>query len=84
MQIGGHQIQSHALSLICNWVFGLDCFTYLLYFCLCRSLNGEGNFNWRFVFPFQFIPAEKKLVLEEKVLAFSLFARPLRVKIRST
>ena len=70
IQFGGHQIQSHALSLICNSVFGLDCFTYLLYFCLCRSLNGEGNFNWRFVFPFQFIPAEKKLVLEEKVLAF--------------
>ena len=48
----------------------LDLIALLIRFCLCRSLNGEGNFNWRFVFPFQFIPAEKKLVLEEKVLAF--------------
>lgn len=39
-----------------------------------RSLNGEGNFNWRFVFPFQFIPAEKKLVLEEKEHFWSLDA----------
>ncbi|KAL9983693.1 hypothetical protein ACROYT_G005909 [Oculina patagonica] len=26
-----------------------------------RSMDGEGNFNWRFVFPFSYIPAEKKL-----------------------
>lgn len=30
-------------------------------------MDGEGNFNWRFVFPFAFIPAEKKLVIKEKV-----------------
>ena len=29
-------------------------------------MDGEGNFNWRFVFPFSYIPAEKKLVIKEK------------------
>lgn len=24
-----------------------------------NSLTGEGNFNWRFVFPFHYLPAEK-------------------------
>lgn len=27
-----------------------------------RSLNGEGNFNWRFAFDFDYLPAEKKIV----------------------
>lgn len=27
-----------------------------------RSLSGEGNFNWRFVFQFRYLSAEKKLV----------------------
>ena len=33
-------------------------------------MDGEGNFNWRFVFPFSYIPAEKKLVVKEKVHIF--------------
>ncbi len=24
-----------------------------------RSMDGEGNFNWRFVFPFEYLPAEQ-------------------------
>jgi hypothetical protein len=32
-----------------------------------RSLNGEGNFNWRFVFPFDYDPAEQCLVVNKKV-----------------
>ena len=32
-----------------------------------RSLNGEGNFNWRFVFPFEYFPAEEKVVIKKKV-----------------
>ena len=31
------------------------------------SLNGEGNFNWRFIFPFNFHKAEEKIVVERKV-----------------
>uniref|UniRef100_A0A3B3DIV1 C2 domain-containing protein n=1 Tax=Oryzias melastigma TaxID=30732 RepID=A0A3B3DIV1_ORYME len=29
-----------------------------------NSLTGEGNFNWRFVFPFSYMPAEKTLELD--------------------
>ncbi|EDV22851.1 uncharacterized protein TRIADDRAFT_58489 [Trichoplax adhaerens] len=31
-----------------------------------RSLNGEGNFNWRFIFPFQYLPGEKSIVIKKK------------------
>ena len=32
-----------------------------------RSLNGEGNFNWRKIFPFLYMPAEKVMIVKEKV-----------------
>ena len=32
-----------------------------------RSLDGNGNFNWRFIFPFKYIVAENKVIIEEKV-----------------
>jgi hypothetical protein len=31
-----------------------------------RSVDGEGNFNWRFVFPFEYIPQEKTMVVAKK------------------
>ncbi|XP_078523102.1 myoferlin-like isoform X2 [Lissotriton helveticus] len=37
-----------------------------------RSLEGEGNFNWRFIFPFQFLPKDQMLVLNEKEHFWSL------------
>lgn len=39
-----------------------------------RSLNGEGNFNWRFVFPLEYDPAEQCLVVTKKVLPFHLLS----------
>ena len=32
-----------------------------------RSLDGTGNFNWRMLFPFEFFPIDKKLVVRKKV-----------------
>ena len=32
-----------------------------------RSMDGEGNFNWRFVFPFEYLPAEQMMVIKKKV-----------------
>ena len=32
-----------------------------------RSMDGEGNFNWRFVFPFEYIPPEQVMVIKKKV-----------------
>ena len=36
-------------------------------FCIVRSLDGTGNFNWRMVFPFEYLPIEKKLSVKKKV-----------------
>ena len=32
-----------------------------------RSLDGEGNFNWRMVFPFNYLVAEQTMVVKKKV-----------------
>uniref|UniRef100_A0A0B7A5P3 C2 domain-containing protein n=1 Tax=Arion vulgaris TaxID=1028688 RepID=A0A0B7A5P3_9EUPU len=37
-----------------------------------RSLNGEGNFNWRFVYPFDYLMAEQKMVVKKKEHLWSL------------
>lgn len=58
---------------------------YFLYFarwlkgpedCQCtdihyRSLTGEGNFNWRFTYPFEYLVAEEKIVISRKESLFS-------------
>ena len=36
-----------------------------------RSLTGEGNFNWRFIFPFDYLVAEEKIVISRKETLFS-------------
>ncbi|XP_024146502.1 otoferlin isoform X11 [Oryzias melastigma] len=36
-----------------------------------HSLTGEGNFNWRFVFPFEYLVAEEKIVISKKESMFS-------------
>ena len=28
-----------------------------------HSLTGEGNFNWRYLFPFDYLAAEEKIVI---------------------
>ncbi|XP_037303839.1 fer-1-like protein 4 [Pungitius pungitius] len=37
-----------------------------------NSLTGEGNFNWRFVFRFDYLPTEKEVVFKKKESFFSL------------
>ncbi|XP_021575169.1 fer-1-like protein 6 [Carlito syrichta] len=37
-----------------------------------NSLTGEGNFNWRFLFPFQYLPAEKQMVITKRESILSL------------
>ncbi|XP_018584139.1 otoferlin-like [Scleropages formosus] len=36
-----------------------------------HSLTGEGNFNWRFVYPFDYLQAEEKIVLSKKESMFA-------------
>ena len=45
-----------------------------------RSLDGEGNFNWRFVFPLDFIPAENCILVQKKEHFWSLDAKEDRRK----
>ena len=45
-----------------------------------RSMNGEGNFNWRMVFDFDFLPAQNLIVTKEYVRRLSFEAElPLSV-----
>uniref|UniRef100_H3CIC0 Fer-1 like family member 4 n=1 Tax=Tetraodon nigroviridis TaxID=99883 RepID=H3CIC0_TETNG len=37
-----------------------------------NSLTGEGNFNWRFLFRFDYLPTEKEVVYKKKESFFSL------------
>ncbi|XP_028302961.1 fer-1-like protein 4 isoform X2 [Gouania willdenowi] len=37
-----------------------------------NSLTGEGNFNWRFIFRFDYLPTEKEVVFKKKESFFSL------------
>jgi len=55
----------HFLLPPCSWLRGEDETqkTDVHY----RSMDGEGNFNWRFVFPFEYIPAEQVMVIKKKV-----------------
>uniref|UniRef100_A0A8C8RVZ6 Myoferlin n=1 Tax=Pelusios castaneus TaxID=367368 RepID=A0A8C8RVZ6_9SAUR len=44
-----------------------------------RSLDGEGNFNWRFVFPFEYLPAEQLCVVSKKEHFWSLDKTEFRI-----
>ena len=44
-----------------------------------RSLTGEGNFNWRFLFPFEYLRAEEKIVFYKKDSALALSALEIKV-----
>lgn len=40
-----------------------------------RSMDGTGNFNWRFVFPFEYIPAENLIISRKKVIMVATASR---------
>ena len=42
-----------------------------MFFYVFRSLDGSGSFNWRMIFPFEYDPFEKKIVIKEKVKRYS-------------
>ena len=49
-----------------------------------RSLTGEGNFNWRFLFPFEFLKAEEKIVYKKRVSIFDLEESEIKVPPKLT
>uniref|UniRef100_A0A673I2N8 Myoferlin-like n=1 Tax=Sinocyclocheilus rhinocerous TaxID=307959 RepID=A0A673I2N8_9TELE len=44
-----------------------------------RSLDGEGNFNWRFVFGFEYLPAEQLCLVSKKEYFWSLDKSEFRI-----
>ncbi|KTF85077.1 hypothetical protein cypCar_00021707 [Cyprinus carpio] len=44
-----------------------------------RSLDGEGNFNWRFVFGFEYLPAEQLCLVSKKEHFWSLDKSEFRI-----
>ena len=44
-----------------------------------RSLSGEGNFNWRFVFDFEYLPDAELIVYKKKDSIFSLTSTERRM-----
>ncbi len=49
-----------------------------------RSVDGEGNFNWRFVFPFEYIKAENAVVVKKKAHFYSLTEKEDRLPPKLT
>uniref|UniRef100_A0A8B9HH60 Otoferlin a n=1 Tax=Astyanax mexicanus TaxID=7994 RepID=A0A8B9HH60_ASTMX len=49
-----------------------------------HSLTGEGNFNWRFVFPFDYLMAEEKIVISKKESLFSWDETEYKIPARLT
>lgn len=47
-----------------------------------RSLTGEGNFNWRFIFPFDYLAAEERIVLTRKESLFSWDETEVKIPAR--
>ncbi|XP_073418081.1 otoferlin isoform X9 [Dendrobates tinctorius] len=49
-----------------------------------HSLTGEGNFNWRFLFPFDYLVAEEKIVISKKESMFSWDETEYKIPARLT
>uniref|UniRef100_A0A8C4YX28 Otoferlin a n=1 Tax=Gadus morhua TaxID=8049 RepID=A0A8C4YX28_GADMO len=49
-----------------------------------HSLTGEGNFNWRFVYPFEYLMAEEKIVISKKESMFSWDETEYKIPARLT
>ncbi|XP_074845158.1 otoferlin isoform X6 [Carettochelys insculpta] len=49
-----------------------------------HSLTGEGNFNWRYIFPFDYLMAEEKIVMSKKESMFSWDETEYKIPARLT
>uniref|UniRef100_A0A3Q2QFE8 C2 domain-containing protein n=1 Tax=Fundulus heteroclitus TaxID=8078 RepID=A0A3Q2QFE8_FUNHE len=47
-----------------------------------RSLDGDGNFNWRFVFGFDYLPAEQLCLVSKKVRLVAEFRIPPKLMVQ--
>uniref|UniRef100_A0A8C8B5A7 Otoferlin n=1 Tax=Otus sunia TaxID=257818 RepID=A0A8C8B5A7_9STRI len=49
-----------------------------------HSLTGEGNFNWRYIFPFDYLMAEERIVISKKESMFSWDETEYKIPARLT
>ncbi|UYV81940.1 FER1L6 [Cordylochernes scorpioides] len=56
------EVCGSSISVVGEYFFGIT---------VQRSLTGEGNFNWRYIYPFDYLPAEEKIVISRKESLFS-------------
>ncbi|XP_047602995.1 otoferlin isoform X2 [Lutra lutra] len=49
-----------------------------------HSLTGEGNFNWRYLFPFDYLAAEEKIIISKKESMFSWDETEYKIPARLT
>uniref|UniRef100_A0A8C6V4Z2 Otoferlin n=1 Tax=Naja naja TaxID=35670 RepID=A0A8C6V4Z2_NAJNA len=49
-----------------------------------HSLTGEGNFNWRYIFPFDYLAAEERIVISKKESMFSWDETEYKIPARLT
>ncbi|XP_040586751.1 otoferlin isoform X5 [Mesocricetus auratus] len=49
-----------------------------------HSLTGEGNFNWRYLFPFDYLAAEERIVMSKKESMFSWDETEYKIPARLT
>ncbi|XP_064639493.1 otoferlin-like isoform X3 [Lineus longissimus] len=47
-----------------------------------NSMTGEGNFNWRFVYPFDYLKSEDKIVIKQKESIFSVDETEYKIQPR--
>ena len=47
-------------------------------------MDGEGNFNWRLVFPFDYLPPEQVIVIKKKQHFYSLTKTEVHIHPRLT
>lgn len=62
------------------FTIGLTNRSFFKYFvCFRRSMDGEGNFNWRFVYDFEYLPAERCISVKKKEHFWSYDATELTI-----
>lgn len=52
---------------------------YLIFIEIFRSMDGQGNFNWRFIYRFPYFPAERCISIQKKEHFWSLDATELSI-----
>ena len=62
------------LTLKRSMMYTYACLLVFLFCFVFRSMTGEGNFNWRLIFPFNYQRAEERIIIMRKVCLYSYYS----------